>query len=194
VLCVGLVMKRLLIAACALLALPGAALAQHNGGGGSHGGGGGGHGGGGGVHGGGGAHGQGGGHAGGGGFHGQGVGVRGGGFRSGGGYHSRFGAGSIGRFGARDLGAWRGGFWWHGFRGGRIGWWWLADGFWYWYDSPAYPYPDYVGDYSVPSDSYAPSDQVWYYCPNPGGYYPYVPRCPAGWQVVPADAASDGPP
>jgi hypothetical protein len=184
-------MKKLLIAGCALLALPGAALAQHNGGGGggAHGQGGGGRG----------FHGQSGGFHGGAGFRGGGAGFRGGGFAPGG-FRSRFGAGPIGRFGARDLGAWRGGFWWHGFRGGRIGWWWFADGFWYWYDNPAYPYPDYVGEYSVPSDSYAPSDayapsnQVWYYCPNPGGYYPNVPRCPAGWQVVPADAASDGPP
>jgi len=187
-------MRRVLIASCALLALPGAALAQH-GGGGSHGGGGGGgsHGGGGGVAHGGGFHGQAGGGAGyrGGGYRG-GAGFRGGGFGPGG-FHSHFAAGSVGRFGARDLGAWRGGFWWHGFRGGRIGWWWFTDGFWYWYNAPAYPYPDYVGDYYVPSESYAPPNQVWYYCPNPGGYYPNVPRCPAGWQVVPAEG-EDGPP
>ena len=26
--------------------------------------------------------------------------------------------------------------------------------------------------------------RYWYYCPNPGGYYPYVQECPAGWQQV----------
>lgn len=24
----------------------------------------------------------------------------------------------------------------------------------------------------------------WYYCANPEGYYPYVQRCPGGWQQV----------
>lgn len=30
----------------------------------------------------------------------------------------------------------------------------------------------------------APND--WYYCRKPEGYYPYVRRCPDGWQRVPA--------
>ena len=77
---------------------------------------------------------------------------------------------------------------------GRIGWWWFADGFWYWYDNPVYPYPDYVGDYYVPSDSYAPPDRVWYYCDSAGGYYPDVPRCPTGWRTVPAEGDDDAPP
>jgi hypothetical protein len=194
-------MKRLLIATCAVLALPGAALAQHGGGGGSHGGGGG--------------HGQGGGRGGGGGFHGQSGGYRGGGYRGSGGYrggpgfpgggfrgggfgpggfHTHFGAGPIGRFGARDLGAWRGGFWWHGFRGGRIGWWWFTDGFWYWYDSPVYPYPGYVADYYVPGEEYGDPGPVWYFCNYPAGYYPYVHACPTGWRVVPAGGPGGGPP
>jgi hypothetical protein len=24
----------------------------------------------------------------------------------------------------------------------------------------------------------------WYYCADPGAYYPYVKECPAGWQRV----------
>jgi len=24
----------------------------------------------------------------------------------------------------------------------------------------------------------------WYYCANPGAYYPYIKECPAGWQRV----------
>lgn len=26
--------------------------------------------------------------------------------------------------------------------------------------------------------------QWWYLCKNPSGYYPYVPRCPSGWERV----------
>jgi hypothetical protein len=173
-------MNKLLIAACALLALPGAAFAQP---GGSHGGGS--------SHGGGGGHGA---PSSRGGFSAAGGGFRGGaGFRGGvGGIGSRaFAAGPVGRFGARDVAAWRGGFWWHGYRGSRFGWWWFTDGFWYWYDAPLYPYPDYVGDYYVPSQAYAPPGQVWYYCYNPAGYYPYVPACPSGWRVVPATPGPD---
>ena len=129
----------------------------------------------------------------GGGFRG-GAGFRGAAGPGGGGFRGHFAAGPVGRFGARDLGAWRGGYWWHGFRGGRIGWWWFTDGFWYWYDSPVYPYPLYVGDYYVPAEGYAPPAPVWYYCYEPRGYYPYVPACPSGWRVVPADPDDDGPP
>ena len=31
-----------------------------------------------------------------------------------------------------------------------------------------------------------PYTQIWYYCPNPAGYYPYVTQCYARWQTVPA--------
>ena len=35
----------------------------------------------------------------------------------------------------------------------------------------------------------APATQeYWYYCDNPQGYYPYVPQCVSGWQRVPATA------
>jgi hypothetical protein len=184
-------MKTVLIAvACAALALPGAALAQRGGGEGHSGGG---HSGG--EARGGGARGdgfhEGGGFRSGGDFHG-GAGFRGSaGFRGGfasSGFRSRFAAGPIGRFGARDFDAWRDGFWWHGFRGSRLGWWWFTDGFWYWYDAPIYPYPEFVADYDLPGDSYGPGDPpgpVWYYCYNPAGYYPTVHACPSGWRVVP---------
>jgi hypothetical protein len=50
----------------------------------------------------------------------------------------------------------------------------------------AYPgwgyYPDYgYYDYSQPYSS-----QIWYYCSDPAGYYPYVTQCNTGWQTVPA--------
>ena len=170
----GLRMKKLLIALCALAVLPGAALAQQHGGGGAHGGGG--------QAGGGRAAG---GWRGGGGW--NGGGWRGGGWRGGGwnnGFRTHFFAGPVGHFGARDFAAWRGGFWWHGFRGGRIGWWWFAGGGWYWYAAPLYPYPDYVADYYIPSDAYQPPGALWYYCYDPAGYYPYVHACPSGWRPV----------
>ena len=75
---------------------------------------------------------------------------------------------------------------------------------WWGYDYPYYDYgyygnsPDY-GYYGYdPSNSYygnypgygygsQPSTgQTWYYCSDPGGYYPYVTRCNTGWQAVPA--------
>ncbi|GJL72241.1 MAG: hypothetical protein NMNS01_14400 [Nitrosomonas sp.] len=29
-----------------------------------------------------------------------------------------------------------------------------------------------------------PQANFWYYCENPDGYYPYVKKCPNGWQPV----------
>ena len=164
-------MRKLSAATCVLLAFPVAALAQHRDGT-SHGsgdvrgaerhsdfrGGGGPHGGG--VHG----------------------GLRGVPGESG--LRSRFAPGPIARFRPRDIDAWRGGYWWHGFRGGRIGWWWFAGGAWYWYAAPAYPYPGYVADDYLPGSG-APGG-VSYLCSYPAGYYPHVRACPSGWRMVPA--------
>ena len=160
-------MNRLLTAACAVaaLAIPSAALAQHSSGGhgGSHGGHGGSHG----------------------GFSPS--------FRGGGGHGgSHFTAGPVGHFSSFQMNAWRGGHWFHGGFGGRFGWWWWADGFWYLYDSPVYPYPGYVADYYVPQ-----AGGSWYYCDNPAGYYPYVRSCMGQWRAVaptpPQGGAPGGP-
>jgi hypothetical protein len=112
---------------------------------------------------------------------------------AGGGSHAgapRFAAGaSVERFAGGDLAAWRGGHWYHGAVGGNFGWWWWADGLWYWYAAPIYPYPAVVADTYVADDDYAPppsAGPVWYYCHGPQGYYPYVRACPSGWQMVPA--------
>jgi hypothetical protein len=44
---------------------------------------------------------------------------------------------------------------------------------------------------SVPS---APATQVWFYCPNPAGYYPYIQNCPEPWvSVDPRNIASSPP-
>ena len=54
----------------------------------------------------------------------------------------RWGHGDIGRFHEGDLGRWRGGHWFHGDHFGRLGWWWIVDGAWYFYPAAVYPYPD----------------------------------------------------
>jgi hypothetical protein len=108
----------------------------------------------------------------------------------------------IRRFHERDFHVWRGGNWHHGRHGGRLGWWWVVGGIWYFYPSPIYPYPDpYTPPVTVieqqqPPVVVAPQTdvqvqpqqpaQVWYYCDAAKGYYPYVPSCPSGWRTVPA--------
>lgn len=93
------------------------------------------------------------------------------------------------RFNEHDLGRWRAGHWHHGRHSGRLGWWWIVGGAWYFYPTAVYPYPDPylppgVVVAPVPAPSSAP--QYWYYCANPAGYYPYVPACRVAWQRVPA--------
>jgi hypothetical protein len=119
------------------------------------------------------------------------------------------------RFNAEELGRWRGGQWKNSCFGGRCGWWWFAEGQWFFYDRPVYPYPLVVSDaiyvepvpaavigapppavyvapppaaYAPPPQPVAPpgAPQVYYYCDNPPGYYPTVPSCPTQFRVVPA--------
>jgi hypothetical protein len=60
----------------------------------------------------------------------------------------------------------------HAFRGGHVGWWFVAGGFWYpWYAAPV---PVYAN--------------AWYYCPSAAAYYPAVTVCPEGWVLVTPDA------
>lgn len=92
--------------------------------------------------------------------------------------------GDIRHFHDRDFDHWRAGRWYHGRRGGRLGWWWIVGGTWYFYPAPVYPYPDpYLPPTVAPPPPAAP--QYWYYCANPSGYYPYVPQCAVPWQAVP---------
>lgn len=92
--------------------------------------------------------------------------------------------GDIRRFHEHDEMLWRSGRWLHGRHGGRLGWWWIANGLWYFYPAPVYPYPDPYRPpvIAVPAQPAPPA--YWYYCPSLGGYYPYVPRCPVPWQGV----------
>jgi hypothetical protein len=101
--------------------------------------------------------------------------------------------GEIGRFHEHDWAVWHSGHWEHVEHGGRVGWWWIAGGVWYFYPYPVYPYPD---PYVPPVVSAAPppaevlppppTPSAWYFCPSSKGYYPYVPSCPEGWKAVPA--------
>ena len=105
--------------------------------------------------------------------------------------------GDIRVFHEHDYDLWRGGRWLHVSHGGRLGWWWVVGGAWYFYPTPVYPYPD---PYQPPVVVVTPAPaapQYWYYCSNPQGYYPYVPQCPTTWQRVPAQpavAANPSPP
>jgi hypothetical protein len=101
-----------------------------------------------------------------GGFHGGFAGMHGGGFGGfpGGGFHGdRFHEGRFGRDRSRD----------NSFSfGGAF----------------AYPYGwDYSPDYGDYDYSQPYSSQMWYYCPDPAGYYPYVTQCNTGWQAVAAN-------
>ena len=83
--------------------------------------------------------------------------------------------GDIGHF---DIDRWRGGHWWNGPYGGRVGWWWIVGPDWYWYPAPLGVYPD---PYTPPGA--APG--YWYWCDAYQQYYPYVGACPSGWRAVP---------
>ena len=99
--------------------------------------------------------------------------------------------GDIHRFHERDFALWRSGRWYHGRHVGRVGWWWIVGGVWYFYPAPVHPYPDpYLPPTVIapPAMTPAPAQAYWYYCTNPAGYYPYVPRCARNWQAVPANA------
>lgn len=106
--------------------------------------------------------------------------------------------GDIRYFERHDMPRWRGGAWRHARHEGRLGWWWVVGGLWYFYPQPVYPYPDpympsVVVTQSEPVESTpdivvapATASQSWYYCESSQGYYPYTASCPEGWKTVPA--------
>src|SRR5262252_9644661 len=57
-------------------------------------------------------------------------------------WHERGWHGDIRVFHERDIHVWRAGRWYHGWYGGRFGWFWIAGGAYYLYSAPIYPYPD----------------------------------------------------
>lgn len=106
--------------------------------------------------------------------------------------------GDIRHFDRHDYRVWNEGRWRHERHDGRLGWWWIVSGTWYFYPQPIYPYPDpYIPPVAVapqrPVQSLAPPPpQYWYFCAESNTYYPYVETCPSGWQtVVPTPQADD---
>jgi hypothetical protein len=117
--------------------------------------------------------------------------------RRNGGPHDAFRGHDVHRFGHDDLMRWRGGRWNHTCFDGRCGWWWLAGGQWYFYDSPVYPYPLAVSQLAYaepvavapvlvapPPLHVAPPPRPRYYCDNPQGYYPAVQNCNTQFRQV----------
>lgn len=88
---------------------------------------------------------------------------------------------------------WRGGRWERSWHDGRLGWWWVVGPAWYYYPTPVYPYPEPPVVVVTPPPPAQIPPQYFYYCPNPRGYYPAVPQCFAGWQLVPAGAYAPPP-
>ncbi len=101
-----------------------------------------------------------------------------------------------------ELDLWRHGGWVHDWYGGRYGWWWVADGYWYWYPQPVYSYPTYVPPVPPPAGVVTPGaplspampppapggqvpPQFWYYCAESRAYYPSIANCNTPWQPVP---------
>ena len=96
--------------------------------------------------------------------------------------------GDIQRFHDRDFDYWKQGRWFHGPHEGRDGWWWIVGGLWYFYSTPVYPYPDPFTPSTVIIETApavpVPAGPQYWYCSDPIGYYPYVPRCYAEWQRI----------
>lgn len=101
--------------------------------------------------------------------------------------------GDIGRFHEHDFDLWRRGHWVHRRHDGRAGWWWVVGSAWYFYPSRVEPFPDPYQPAMVVVPQVPATQQYWYYCANPAGYYPYVAQCGANWQRVPATVPPPAP-
>ena len=102
-------------------------------------------------------------------------------------YHDHF-HGDIYHFREYDLDGWHHGHWFNGWHDGKVGWWWIVWGNWYFYSSPIYPYPDPYRPPVVIIAQNQPMPQYWY-CSNPNGYYPYIAQCFSGWQPIYANTS-----
>lgn len=104
--------------------------------------------------------------------------------------------GEIHRFHDRDIRTWHEGHWVHDRHAGRLGWWWIVGGTWYFYPEPIYPYPNPYLPPAVVLPSPVPTSpapqQYWYYCESAKEYYPYTLSCPERWKIVPATPPTDG--
>jgi len=101
--------------------------------------------------------------------------------------------------GHRHHGGWGYGHWghrhhFHGSFGLHFG-----DPFWWGYDPFFYrPYvyapPTVVIPREPPVYIQKPAVTLWYYCPNPAGYYPYVQSCTQQWVAVDPRTVPPSPP
>jgi hypothetical protein len=80
----------------------------------------------------------------------------------------------------------------------------------YWWGAGPYwqPYPYYYEPRTIiiereppvyiqrqaPAPAQLPAQSTWYYCPNPVGYYPYVPNCSQQWVAVDPRSVPPAPP
>jgi hypothetical protein len=115
---------------------------------------------------------------------------------AGGGYHGHGGGHYYYRGGYYG----HGGYWGRGYPGVGFGIYLGGPAWWgpgYYYPPSYYAYPPAVVTVPASPPVYiergeaqsapAPdqgSQNWWYYCANPSGYYPYVKQCPGGWQRV----------
>jgi len=127
--------------------------------------------------------------------------------------HHVFAVRDVHRFNHAELELWRGGRWNKSCFLGRCGWWWFAEGQWYFYERRVGPYPLMVSDISyiepfsaapvvvapqapvmiappapvvvAPQIPPQPAAQTWSYCESSKTYYPYAQSCPEGWKSVP---------
>ena len=90
--------------------------------------------------------------------------------------------GDIEQFREHDLRVWQDGQWRRGAHDGRLGWWWVVRGIWYYYPNPVHPYPDPFAPAAVAPPTAGAS--YWYYCTFYRQYYPYVATCPIKWRAV----------
>lgn len=83
-----------------------------------------------------------------------------------------------------DIDWWRRGHWEHSHHNGRWGWWWVLGGLWYFYDAPVYPYPVINVPPNITIYPNESVENVRYYCPTSGNYYPYSAVCTVPWERV----------
>ena len=100
-------------------------------------------------------------------------------------------------WGERERRSWVGGHWRpYECRFGRCGYWWLADGYWYFYDHPMEGPPDVVSDFEYADPSIeqvaAPPPGGEYAAPPPGGEYAAPP--PGGEYAAPPPGPPPPPP
>ena len=107
----------------------------------------------------------------------------GGGYRGGGKHHHHGGSRWVVGVNVGFPGYW-GGYW--------GGWPWYGPAYYPYYYPAYYPAPvvvqqqptTYIEQPAQPAPQQQSAVGYWYYCADPGAYYPYIKECPAGWQRV----------